>query len=179
MTEPRTVGEVFRSLAGHPWEMLGRRWNYKSAVLSSLVRASIFFGVNASAGMDAAVGAAMAEMALRLLTSGFYGALTQSFRQVEPRATAMLTAMVLLPAIAHSLELVVHWARGTPALAASITVSMAFTILSTAFNLFAMRHGVLIVGDGRRSMREDLAAMPRVVALFVADAARSVVRVCL
>ena len=179
MIEPRTVGGVLRALVCHPWEMLGRRWNYKSALLSALVRSSIFFGVNASAGLDAAIGAATAEMALRLVTSGFFGAITQSFRHVEPRGAATAAALVLLPTLGHSLELLVHWARGTPALAASVSVSVIFTVVSTAFNLFAMRHGALIVGDGRRSLWVDLVAMPRLVALFVAGAARSVVRVCL
>jgi hypothetical protein len=51
-----------------------------------------------------------------------------------------------------------------------------FTILSTTFNLFAMRHGALIVGRERRSLLSDLAVMPRLVVMFITTAARSVVR---
>lgn len=179
MNEPRTVAEVFCALARHPWEMLGRRWNYKAAVLSALLRSSLFFSTNLSAGLDAAAGAAAAEVALRLATAGFYGALTQAFRHAEPRQAATLSVMVLLPALAHSLELAVHWARGTPALTASIGASVAFTAVSTAFNLFAMRHGVLIIGSGRRSMLHDLSAMPRLFTSFVTHAVRTCVRACL
>jgi hypothetical protein len=65
---------------------------------------------------------------------------------------------------------------GTQKLAASMTASVAFTALSTAFNLFAMRRGVLIVGADRLTLRQDLRAMPRLVVLFAGAAARSCLR---
>jgi len=159
--------------------MLGKRWNYKAAILSALIRSSLFFSTNLSVSLDAATSAAATEVAFRLATAGFYGALTQAFRHAEPRHAATLSVMVLLPALSHSLELAVHWARGTPALTSSIGASVAFTAVSTAFNLFAMRHGALIVGSGRRSVLEDLAAMPRLLASFIAYTVRSCVRACL
>ncbi len=179
MKEPRSLREVFLCLAHDPWEMLGRRWNYKAAVLSSAVRGCLFFAANTGAGLDAAYSAATTEVLLRLATSGFYGALTQSFRRVEPAWAATLSAMLLLPTVAHSLELLVHWMRGTPALAVSIAISIAFTTVSTAFNLFAMRHGVLVVGERGCSIWHDLTAMPRLVTLFIRGAARSFARACL
>jgi hypothetical protein len=152
-------------------------WNYKTAVLSALVRAAIFFAANAKAGADAATAAMLTEFCFRFATSGFYGALTQRFRRVEPPAIGLLGAVLLLPAIAHSLEFVVHTLRGTPELAASMAASIAFTMLSTAFNLFAMRRGALMVGEGTRTLLEDLRAMPRLVVLFIAAAVRTCVRV--
>lgn len=162
-----TPGEVVRLLARHPWRYVGRRWNYKSAVMSSLVRAQIFLLVNLSAGLEAAVAAMLAEFVFRFITAGLYGALTQAFRHVEPARAATVTVMVLLPLVGHSLELGVHWWRGTPELAASITASVAFTALSTAFNLFAMRRGALIIGEGSRSLWHDLARMPALIAAFL------------
>ncbi|MEQ1730248.1 MAG: hypothetical protein ABL982_17925, partial [Vicinamibacterales bacterium] len=94
------------------------------------------------------------------------------------RIVGTAAAMIVLPLVAHSLELCVHWLRGTPALTTSIAVSVGFTAVSTAFNLFAMRHGVLIVGQGRRSVVEDLTALPRLLVLFVVDLARTA-RACL
>lgn len=179
MSEPTTLRELIGALVRSPWEMLGRRWNYKAALLSSLVRASLFFTVNLSAGVDAAAAAAGAELALRFATSGFYGALTQSFRRVEPAWVATVAAMIALPSVAHTLEFLVHWSRGTPALAHSIVTSLAFTTVSTAFNLFAMRHGALVVGAGRQSLLADLALMPRLLASFILGAARSLARACL
>lgn len=179
MTESTTLRGVLTQLVCDPWNSLGRRWNYKSAVLSALVRSTLFFATNASAGLDAAASAALTEAALRLTTAGFYGALTQSFRRVEPTRAGTLAAMVLLPTVAHGLELLVHSAMGTPALARSIVTSVGLTAVSTAFHLFAMRHGVLIVGQDRRTMLQDLAAIPRLLALFIVDNARFVVRACL
>lgn len=111
----------------------------------------------------------------RFVTAGFFGALTQAFRLVEPSSAGTLGAMVVLPLIAHSLEFLVHWWRGTAEMATSVAISAAFTSLSTTFNLFAMRHGALIVGGERRPLLTDL-QMPRLVVLFVATAIRGGLR---
>lgn len=162
-----SVGGVLRLVARHPWRYLARRWNYKSAAMSSLVRAILFFAVNFSAGLAAAAGAMVAEFGFRFVTAGFYGALTQAFRRAEPERAATIAAMVLLPLLGHSLELALHWSRGTPRLAESILASMVLTAFSTAFNLFAMRRGALIIGDGSRSLVHDLVQMPALVAAFL------------
>lgn len=162
-----SASAVLWLIARHPWRYVARRWNYKSAAMSSLVRAALFFTVNLAAGFDAALAAMAVEFLFRFATAGFYGALTQAFRRVEPERTATLTAMVVLPFVGHSLELLVHWSRATPHLAESILASVALTALSTAFNLFAMRRGALIVGDGSRPLLHDLIEMPTLIASFV------------
>lgn len=164
------VPDVVRNLVRHPWELLVLRWNWKSAVTSALMRGGIFFSANLAAGWRAAVGAMLVEFGYRTILSGFYGSVTQAFRRAEPAWAAALAVMVILPAGGHIIEFLVHWSRGTPKLATSIVSSVAFTILSTLFNLHAMRRGVLVVGDGheRRTLWQDLRAMPSVVASFVA-----------
>ena len=122
-----SVSGVLWLVAAHPWQYVARRWNYKSAALSSLFRAGLFFSVNLSAGLDAALAAMAAEFAFRFVTAGFYGALTQAFRRAEPERAATLAVMVLLPIAGHSLELALHWSRGTPRLAESILASVALT----------------------------------------------------
>jgi hypothetical protein len=154
-------------LLRHPIPLLVVRWNWKSALLSSVMRALIFFVANLSAGADAAVAAMNTEFLYRACTAGFYAALTQSFRHVRPVWQATLTAMVLLPLISHSLELLIHWVRGTPQLAVSILASACFTAVSTAYNLFAMRHGALIVGQDAKSLWEDLRRTPGIIHAFV------------
>jgi len=148
-----------RRLAGY--------WNYKSAVFSASIRGCLFLLTNLHAGAEAAVGAMLAEVTLRLMTAGFYGALTQrASRLASPRLRFVLTLLVI-PGIAHGLEFLVHSARGTPALAASLATSIAFTVVSTTFHMFAMRRGVLIAGDGAGSLLDDLRAVPRVILLFL------------
>jgi hypothetical protein len=149
--------------------MVGRRWNWKSAVLSSIVRALIFFGVNLTAGLHAALAALLTELTFRGVASGFYGALTEAFRFAEPGWAASLVAMILLPLTGHSLEFAVHLVRGTIKLRPSIAASVCFTAVSTLFNLYAMRRGALVTGEGWQSLGQDLKQMPRLVVSFVAS----------
>ena len=162
-----SLGAVLLSFAHRPAETLVRRWNWKSAVTSSTVRAALFFAVNLTAGTQAAWAAFWTELAFRACTSGFYGAVTQGFSTVRPAWKGTLAAFVLLPFFNHSLEFLAHWARGTEKLALSIAVSVCFTGVSSAFHCFAMQRGLLIVGEGSQGLLADLAQMPRSVWLFV------------
>ncbi len=159
------VGNV---LFRHPYQLLIKRWNWKSAVTSSTVRAAIFFAVNLRSGEDAAWAAFWTEFIYRALTSGFYGALTQALSEVRPRWQGTMGALLLLPIANHALEFVAHWASGTAELFLSILASMCFTALSSTFHVFVMRRGLLTVGDGSQGLLADLAQMPKAVALFVA-----------
>lgn len=166
LPEGLRIGRALALLARHPWRHLVSRWNYKSAVMSACFRATLFFATNLPAGLAAALGAMSAEFSFRFVTAGFYGALTQVFRRVHPPRAGTVTAMIVLPLVGHSVELALHWFRGTPRLQESILMSVGFTCLSTAFNLFAMRRGALIVGAGSRSLADDLARMPALLAAF-------------
>ena len=122
---------------------------------------------NAGAGVDAALGAMYTEFLYRSVTAGFYGAITQQFRRAEPRWLAAFVVGAGIPLVSHAIEFTVHWLRGTPNLRASIAASVAFTIVSTLFNLHAMREGVMVVGEGSGSLFEDLRSLPRVIFSFV------------
>jgi hypothetical protein len=171
-----TVGAVLRGLLRHPVQNLIHRWNWKSAVLSSLFRAAIFFFTNLVAGWHAALGALLAELALRAATSGFYGAVTEAFSEARPVWASMAAAMLVLPLANHSLEFLVHWLRGTPKLGVSIIASVIFTALSTSFNVFAMRHGVLTVGGKSKSLREDLGRILPLLGQFILAGPRAIFR---
>ena len=159
---------MLRELVRNPAGLLLRRWNWKAGLLSSLFRAAIFFFANLAAGWRAAVGAMSIELLYRGVSAGFFGALTQAFRQAQPAWLAATAAMILLPLASHSLEFMIHWKRGTPRLVTSIVCSVIFTMLSTLFNLYAMRRGVLVVGAEGRSFADDVRALPRIVGGFVA-----------
>jgi hypothetical protein len=165
---PVPVLQVLRDLVHQPIETIVRRWNWKSALLSSIVRGLIFFSVNLVAGWHAAVAALLTELIFRGAASGFYGALTEAFRFAEPEWAASLAVMILLPVAGHSLEFAVHLLRGTAKLGASIFASVCFTAVSTLFNLYAMRRGALVTGEGRQSLGADVKMMPRLVFSFLA-----------
>jgi hypothetical protein len=171
-----TVGAVLKGFIRDPIRTLIHRWNWKSAVLSSFLRACIFFLANLAAGWNAAVGAMLAELTLRAITSGFYGAVTEAFSEARPIWAAMATAMFVLPLVNHSLEFGVHWLRGTPKLGLSITASVIFTAFSTAFNLYVMRHGVLTVGGRSKSLREDLGRILPLLLQFILAGPRTILR---
>jgi hypothetical protein len=174
--EAPSVKAVLGGMARHPIRQLMWRWNWKSALLSSLLRATIFFFTNLIAGWHAALGAMLAELALRSVTSGFYGAITESVSVARPTWAATAAAMVALPFLAHSLEFIVHWLRGTPKLGLSIGTSVIFTALSTAFNLYAMRRGILITTGNSKSLRHDLSQIPPLLLAFALSGPREIVR---
>ncbi len=166
-----TLAEAVAEIVANPWTRLVREWNWKSALFSSLIRGGIFFATNATAGVHAATGALMAEVAFGITTSGFYGSLVQVLRKVEPLWKAGLAVGLMMPCILHTLEFAVHWNRGTPKIGLSLFVSVLFTIFSMLFNLYAMRRGVMVVGEGQRPLLQDLSLIPGVIAGFFATGA--------
>ena len=163
-----TLREALFGLVTRPVDLVVRRWNWKAAFFSSLVRGMIFLLANLRSGWRAAAGAMLAEWLYRALTSGFYGAMTQALGETEPEWHGAVAAMMLLPIWSHSLEFAVHWLRHTPHLKTSIIASMSFTVISTLFNFYAMRRGAMLVGEQCASLAEDMRAMPRIIGGFLA-----------
>jgi len=161
-----SVGGALLRLLRHPHESLIKKWNWKSAIMSTVLRSALFFFTNLAAGLPAALAAMTTEWVYRGVTAGFYGALTEAFSDVEPPWAGALAVLVLLPLANHSVEFLVHWVRGTNRLYTSIGASVALTALSSLFNYFAMRKGTFIVGRGRKALVHDLAQFPRLVAEF-------------
>jgi hypothetical protein len=118
-----SVAETLGGLWADPFGRLVARWNWKSALMSSLIRGLIFFFTNLTAGLHAASGAFVAECCYRVLTSGFYGTITQSLSDAEPAWAGTLAALLLLPLGSHTLELALHLLRHTPKLGASLSGS--------------------------------------------------------
>jgi hypothetical protein len=153
-----------------------RHWNWKSAVLSSMCRATIFFAANLSAGLGAAFGALGVELGYRVLASGVYGALTERCGQITPARSGLFAALIVIPGLAHTVEYGVHALAGTPKLGAGMIGSITFSCVTTAFNLFAMRRGAFIVGHGRGSLASDLRRLPGLIIELGRIAGRGAVR---
>jgi len=161
-----SVGGALLRLLRHPHESLIKKWNWKSAILSTVLRSVLFFFTNLAAGLPAALAAMTTEWIYRGVTAGFYGALTQAFSDVEPPWAGAFAVLVLLPLANHSVEFFVHWLRGTNRLYTSIGASVALTALSSLFNYYAMRRGSFIVGRGRKALLHDLGQFPKLVVEF-------------
>jgi hypothetical protein len=169
-----TVWEVSVDLIRHP--RVVERWHWKSATLSAIIRGSLFFAANLADGPRLAARATLVEFGLRVLLVGMLAAVTQAFAGAEPRWAAALGATALLPGLAHCAELAAHWMARTPELGDSMRASVALSVLSTFFSLFAIRRGVMIVGRGSLSFGDDLKRLPRLVFDFVLVPPRAVAR---
>jgi hypothetical protein len=142
---------------------LFRHWNWKTAAVSAVLRALMFFAINRSAGAKAAWIATGVEFTYRIATSGFFGSVTQVLRGVHPPWKATLATLLVLPAINQFLDFLVHWWQGTPKLAASILAASAVTAFASLFNLEAQRQGVLVVGPEARPFGHDVQKLPGVL----------------
>lgn len=161
------VAAVWSQLLSSPRKYLVASWNWKSAVTSAILRGAIYFFANLPAGFHSARGAMLVEFSYRTVLSGLCGSVTQALRSAEPAWAAALSAMAVLPLFGHMVEFTIHFLRGTPRLASSIATSISFTVLSTLFNLYAMRRGVLITGSGGSSLAQDYKALPRIIGGFI------------
>jgi hypothetical protein len=171
---PAHVREVAGELIRHPVRNLLFQWNWKSALLSPAIRGGLILAANATARPAGALSALSIEVLYRSLTSGFCGTVVESFRLVEPYWAGQLTVLVAVPAVSDALDILIHRSLGTPKLGWSAAVSILWTVVSTAFNYFAMRRGAFIVGSGRRTILHDLAMVPALLIAFLSIVLRQV-----
>jgi hypothetical protein len=76
--------------------------------------------------------------------------------------------MIMLPAFSHMIEFTLHTMNGDVNKGKAITISIAFSIISAIFNLFAMRRDALLVKDARaQSLGQDLIKLPKIVGEFM------------
>jgi hypothetical protein len=179
--EQMSLGDVLRSLAQHPAQII-TRWNWKSALIGAILRASFYFTVYKASKENWAVTmtAVLVELSFRFFTSGISGSIVQSFRRATPVWLATLIVTITLPIFSHTIEYVTHYAQENyfnSVFAASennarqkaFAISVMFSILSALFNLFVMRHGVMLVGAGEetKSLWSDLKRIPLLIVEFV------------
>ncbi len=162
-----TVQQVIDGMWADPYGRVFSRWNWKSALFGAMIRGTIFFLVNRNTGRG--VSAMLAEFCFFICVAGFFGAVTQNFRNAKPGWLARLTVIALVIATTHSIEFVLHhWIVHTPRAVASSIASTCFTMLSTTFSFFVMRRGAMVVGAEGDSFANDMKRMPLLVFRFVA-----------
>lgn len=177
------VSDVFRNLVGHPAQLI-MRWNWKAALLGAIVRASFYYTVYKASRESwiVTLTAVGVELVFRFFTTGVSGAVVQSFRKATPAWQANIIVSIMLPVFSHSVEFLTHYAQehyffdifassaNGVARQRAFAISVLFSVISVLFNLFAMRHGVLLVGAGQetQSLANDIKRMPRMVGEFTA-----------
>ena len=141
-------------------------FNWKTAAISAILRATMFFFMNLRAGSHLALRATCVEAGYAICASGVLGAVTQRIRDKRPQWLVGLTIWCLLPLCLLTAQYLVHHAFGTPELKASMIGSFCFAAMGTGFNWFAMRRGALVTGSGR-SFFADLRRIPLLLGEFL------------
>lgn len=176
-----SVADVFVSLLKHPAQMI-LRWNWKAALLGALLRASFYFVVFRASKESwlVTLTAVLVELGFRFFTSGISGAMVQSFRRAEPVWMATLIVTISLPVFSHIIEFTTHFAQEkyfstifpaseNNARQKAFAISVLFSVMSALFNIFMMRHGVMLVGAGKetKSLWEDIKHLPVLIWEFI------------
>jgi len=165
--EPSRVTVVVSDLVRHPYRTFVLSWNWKTASLSAIIRAPIFFFSTLRDGWDAVSLAVVVEALYSAAVSGCYGAFTQRLRKAQPVWLSALLITIVLPAVLLWLDYLAHLVMGTPHLMQGIVAAGVLAALSSAFNWYLMLHGNLLTGGEGRSFAEDLKQLPRRLLGFV------------
>lgn len=184
------VRDVFINLLKHPGQII-KRWNWKSATLGAVMRATFYFVVFKASRESwvVTITAVLVELGFRFLTSGISGALVQSFRKASPPWLAMAIISISLPIFGHTVEFVTHYVQEeyfSNIFAAAVNnsrqkafaVSVFISVLSALFNIFMMRNGVMLVGAGEetKSLWGDFKSIPALLAEFVVFLPKQIIR---
>lgn len=163
-----TVGQALLQLARHPIHSFVINWNWKSALFSALLRASIFLIATIRRPLvDISVAVAV-EIAFSTAVAGVYGSFTQAMRWARPEWLSRTIFVVVLPSILLLFDYIAHFYTGMRHMRLSLIMSAIFTGLASLFNLYIMRQGVMLVGGEGGPLHRDLRSMPRLIAGFVA-----------
>lgn len=176
------VSDVVRNLLQHPAQLL-LRWNWKTALMGALLRASFYYTVYTASreSLLVTMTAVSVELVSRFISTGIAGAAVQSFRRARPVWQANMIISIVLPTFSHTVEFVTHYgqerflydifaASENSARQRTFAISVLFSVIAVLFNFFAMRHGVLLVGAGKETQRftTDIKRLPRMVGEFTA-----------
>jgi len=151
-------------------------WNWKSAVLSIILRVPVFAVAAARHGIEAIAVAAFTEGLVCGFNAGCYAAVVQVLRNRKPVWLTALIIGVALPTAGQILEYQVHLWRGTPHTFIAVVISSVLSALSSLFNWYAMKHGTLLVGGEGGSFGNDLRRIPGLIGGFLLMGPRWVLR---
>jgi glycosyltransferase involved in cell wall biosynthesis len=171
---PTDLGSVSRKLLRHPFKEVILRWNWKSAILSALLRSPIFFTAYLAQkqGLWIATGAMLVQFTFRTFFGGVNGAILQAFSKVSPAWHAIITVPLVLAFFSHVAEFLIQSGydrfTGSQGKGGAVIFSVGISIVSALFNLFAMRRGLLLVRDeSSQSLWRDLKQMPLIALEFL------------
>jgi len=178
-----SLGAALGDLMRHPFDALVAGFNWKTAAVSAILRATMFFCTNRRSGHELALRATLVEAIYAICSMGLFGAVTERIRNARPAWLTGIVVWIAIPATMLTVQFFVHRACGTPQLKTSMIASFCFAAMGTGFSWFAMRRGALLVGDPsvgaeRRTFASDMRTVPALVWEFVAAGPRALLRRC-
>jgi hypothetical protein len=149
--------------AGNVWVF----WNWKSALLSVMLRVPVFAVAASRHGLEAVAAAVLTESVVCGFNAGCYAAVVQAIRNRKPVWLTAPLITVALPSIGQVIEYEVHLWRGTPHRVIAVIISSVLSAVSSLFNWYAMKHGTLLVGREGKDFSYDLRRMPLLLGRFL------------
>jgi hypothetical protein len=137
-----------------------RLWNWKSAILSVMLRVPVFAIATMRRGPEAVAGAILTETAVCAINAGWYAAIVQILRNRKPVWLVVTVISVIVPLSGQVIEYAIHAWHETPHRVAAVVVSTVLGAIASLFNWYAMKHGQMLVGGERSSFASDLRSMP-------------------
>jgi hypothetical protein len=157
--EKRALSSALCSLFVRVWKLLSH-WNWKSAVLSVMLRVPVFAIAAMKHGPEAVAGAALTEAAVCAINAGTYSSVLQVLRNRKPVWLVAIIVTVVLPVCGQIIEYFVHVWHKTPHTTAAAIVSSVLGAISYLFNWYAMKQGTLLVGGEQSSLVSDVKRIP-------------------
>lgn len=142
-------------------------WNWKSAVLSVILRVPVFAIATARRGPEVMAAAVLTEALVCAIYAGFYAAVVQTIRNRKPIWLVATVITIVLPAAGQVLEYSMHAWHGTPHRVIAVIISSVLSALSSLFNWYAMKQGTLLVGREGTAFTSDLSRIPVLILRFI------------
>jgi len=142
-------------------------WNWKSALLSVILRVPVFAVATVRRGAGVLFAAVLVEAIVCAFNAGCYAAVVQALRNRKPVWLTALIITVVLPVIGQVIEYAVHAWHQTPHRTIAVIISSMLSAVSSLFNWYAMQQGTLLVGGERSSFSLDLRRLPGILGQFL------------
>ena len=162
-----TVGKALLQLFRNPFYYFIRQWNWKSALFAAINRGTIFFLATMKRGRMEMSVAVLVEIIFSCATSGVYAAFTQAMRFAQPAWLATCVVALGIPSALYGFDYLAHIYTGMHHVRPAVTFATGLSVLSTLFNLFIMRRGAMVVGEGSQPLWRDLIRIPVLLLQFL------------
>ncbi|MFZ0706167.1 MAG: hypothetical protein WAM71_11230 [Candidatus Korobacteraceae bacterium] len=165
---PRTtVGKALLQVLGDPFYYFVRHWNWKSALFGAFNRGTIFLIATMKRGRVEMSVAVLVEILFTCATAGIYAAFTQAMRFAEPEWLGAGVVALVIPGALYGADYFAHIWTGMHNVRPAVGFATGLSVISTLFNLFIMRRGAMVVGEGSQPLWRDLLRIPVLLAQFL------------